>query len=645
MTVRKEAIMLSPTAVLQQYWGYDTFRPLQEDIVRSVLDGHDTLALLPTGGGKSVCFQVPAMAMEGLCIVVSPLIALMKDQVYQLRKRGIAAFAVYAGMPYKDIDRILDNCVYGGVKFLYLSPERLTTELLQARLPRMPVNLLAVDEAHCISQWGYDFRPPYLAIAEVRSFFPKTPVIALTATATPEVVQDIQQKLAFRDDARVFQKSFARDNLAYVVRHTEGKEHQLVNILNKVPGCAVVYVRNRRRTKEIAEELMRRGISASYYHAGLDMETRSARQEAWINDQIRVIVSTNAFGMGIDKPEVRLVVHLDLPDSLEAYFQEAGRGGRDGKKSFAVLLYNAGDAQRLEKAYQQSFPEMKDIRRVYQALGSYFQLATGAGEGESYDFDLAEFCQQYQLDSSLAFHSLKALEQAGWIVLTEAVFSPASLQITVDKDTLYDYQLRHPELDRILKMILRTYQGTFSFPVAIKEKQLAGFLKMPVGVLKNSLEALHRAGIIAYQPAKDKPQLIFVQERVELANLSIDQELYRFRQQRHLLRMKAAIAYVETAACRSRQLLQYFGESDAAACGQCDYCLSLKKKPLSASAFGRFAAVFDRRLLKGPCKLEELVADFDSDEQELALQALSFLLDEGYYVQKGNAISKKQQHS
>lgn len=635
--------MPSPRDILKQYWGYDAFRPMQEDIIQSVLDGTDTLALLPTGGGKSICFQVPAMVQEGMCVVVSPLIALMKDQVAQLQRRQISAIALYSGMAYQDIDRLLDNCVYGGVKFLYLSPERLKTDILQARLPRMPINLLAIDEAHCISQWGYDFRPPYLEIAEIRSFFPKIPVMALTATATPEVVIDIQEKLAFRPGARCFQQSFARSNLAYVVRPAEGKESQLIDILQKAPGSAVVYVRNRRRTKEIATELQRRGISAGYYHAGLDLDERSARQEAWINNQIRVIVSTNAFGMGIDKPDVRLVVHLDLPDSLEAYFQEAGRAGRDGKKSYAVLLYHSSDARRLEQSFEQSYPDMDEIRRVYRALGSHFQLATGAGEGEGFDFDISGFCQKYQLEAASTYHCLKALEQAGWLALTEAVYHPATVQIIVDKDTLYDYQLRHPELDRILKVILRTYQGAFTYPVSVKEKQLASFLKMPIAGLKKALETLHRAGIIQYQPVKDQPQLIFLKERVEAANLSIDQQLYRFRRQRHEERMKAAIAYAEVQACRSRQLLRYFGEKNAPDCGICDYCLDRKRQSLTQDVFVKYQAKIDALLAQGPQPLDTIVRSFLPAQEDTALQVLSYLLDEGKLVQQGDAIYKPSQ--
>ena len=411
----------SPNDILKQYWGFDSFRPLQEDIIQSVLDGKDTLALLPTGGGKSICFQVPALVKEGICIVISPLIALMKDQVYNLQKRGIAAVAIFSGMHYKDIDRILDNCIYGNTKLLYLSPERLTSDLVRERIKKMKVSLIAVDEAHCISQWGYDFRPPYLQIAEIREYLPKVPIMALTATATPEVVKDIQEKLEFKR-GEVFQQSFLRENLAYVVLEEEGKMEKLFKVLTGVRGSGLVYVRNRRKTKEIAMFLKKYRITADYYHAGLTNEERSQKQEAWINDKIRIIVATNAFGMGIDKPDVRVVVHMDLPDSLEAYFQEAGRAGRDGQKSYAVLLYNQGDKLDLERRFELSFPPLKEVRLTYQALGSYLQLAVGSGEGESYDFDLVEFSRVYGFSTVKTFNCLKVLERAGWIALSESIY-------------------------------------------------------------------------------------------------------------------------------------------------------------------------------------------------------------------------------
>lgn len=622
--------MKDPLKILQQYWGHSGFRPLQADIIAAILEGKDTLALLPTGGGKSICFQVPAIASEGLCLVVSPLIALMKDQVQQLKERGIKAEAIYAGLSHQDIDRIVDNAVYGHLQLLYLSPERLQTDILKERLPKMPLRMIAVDEAHCISQWGYDFRPAYLEIANIRELVPEVPIIALTATATPEVVTDIQEKLLFRKDRRVFQKSFVRDNLAYVVRQAEGKIAQLANILQKVEGSSVVYVRSRRRCKEIAVELVRRKIAASYYHAGLEMDERSARQEAWIDGRIRVMVATNAFGMGIDKADVRSVVHIDIPDSLEAYFQEAGRGGRDGKKAYAVLLYSRDDKDRLLRNYERSFPPMEEIRRVYRALGSYLQLATGAGIGRSYDFDLAQFAQTYQLEAVMVHHCLSVLEQNGWLAVSDAVYVPAYLQVIVNKDVLYDYQLKHRKLDRILKIILRTYQGAFNHPVKLKESQLAKFLKISTKELQKGLHNMHTAGIVRYRPAKDSPQITLLRDRVPAELLSIDLPAYRMRKERHLSRIKAAIRYAERDICRSQQLVRYFGEKNSPACGHCDVCLARKQAGLSVSEHQQLAHRLEEILIKESCSLEELISHFANVREEDVLTSLSYLVDEGF---------------
>lgn len=627
----------TPLEILKKYWGYEGFRPLQEDIIRSVLEGQDTLALMPTGGGKSICYQVPALCREGLCIVVSPLIALMKDQVENLQKRNIPAAAVYSGMHYRDIDRILDNCIYGNIKLLYLSPERLTTELARARIQKMNVNLLAVDEAHCVSQWGYDFRPPYLQIAEIRELLPDVPVLALTATATPEVVKDIQEKLAFRKE-NLLQKSFTRSNLSYSVLQEEDKLKKLLDILQRVGGTGIVYVRNRRRTKEIAGYLQRRGISADFYHAGLDAEARTQKQDAWMAGKVRVIVSTNAFGMGIDKPDVRVVVHMELPDSLEAYFQEAGRAGRDGKKSYAVLLYNDTDRINLERQFELSFPDLKEVRRIYRALGSFFQLAVGGGEGQSFDFDIVEFARNFQAGIVEAYNCLKILEQAGWIVLTEAVFVPSSLMIKVSKDALYDYQLRHPKMDRLLKAILRTYQGAFNHPINLRESQLGKFLKMPVGALRTALEKLAADGIVDYQPQKDTPQVIFIKERVDADNLLIDRNLYNFRKNRQYERIKKAIAYAETPVCRSQQLLAYFGETDAPKCGICDVCTGRTKAELSTDDFERYKEKIQLLLKEEPLALEEVVEAFAPSRQEQVLKALEYLLDEGVLEQQGKKL-------
>ena len=615
---------------MQQYWGHPGFRPLQAEIIAAILGGKDTLALLPTGGGKSICFQVPAIASEGLCVVVSPLIALMKDQVQQLKERGIKAEAIYSGLSHSDIDRIVDNAVYGHLQLLYLSPERLQTDILKERLPKMPLRMIAVDEAHCISQWGYDFRPAYLEIAAVRELVPDVPIIALTATATPEVVKDIQEKLLFRKDRQVFQKSFVRDNLAYVVRQAEGKIAQLANILQNVEGSSVVYVRSRRRCKEIAVELVRRKIAASYYHAGLEMEERSVRQEAWIDGRIRVMIATNAFGMGIDKADVRSVVHIDIPDSLEAYFQEAGRGGRDGEKAYAVLLYSRDDKDRLLRNYELSFPPLEEIRRVYRALGSYLQLATGAGIGRSYDFDLAQFAQTYQLDAVVVHHCLKVLEQNGWLMVSEAVYVPAYLQVIVNKDVLYDYQLKNRKLDRVLKIILRTYQGAFNHPVKLKEPQLAKFLKISANELRKNLLTMHTAGIVRYRPAKDSPQITLLRDRVAAEHLSIDLPAYRIRKERQLSRIKAAIRYAERDICRSQQLVRYFGEKNSQSCGHCDVCLARKQAGLSINEHQQLAQRIEELLVKESLSLEDLVARFANVREKDVLTSLSYLMDEGF---------------
>lgn len=631
------AMEKQPIDVLKQYWGFDAFRPMQEQIIQSALDQHDTLALLPTGGGKSICFQVPALCREGVCIVISPLIALMKDQVYNLQRRGIASVAIYSGMSSRDIDRTFDNCVFGGVKLLYVSPERLTTDMARERISRMQVNLLAIDEAHCVSQWGYDFRPPYLQIPLLRELLPDVPILALTATATPEVVADIQDKLGFRKP-NVFQQSFTRSNLAYVVRHEEGKEEKLVEILNKVGGSGVVYARNRKKTKDLAVMLQRKGISADFYHAGLDGELRSQKQDAWIAGKTRIMVSTNAFGMGIDKPDVRTVIHTDLPDSLEAYFQEAGRAGRDGKKSYAVLLYNDSDRRNLERNFELSYPPMEYIRQVYRALGSYYQLALGSGQGESFDFDITRFCEIFKLEPARTYSCLKILEQAGWLTLTEAVWSPSALLLTADKETIYDYMLRQPKLDIILKSILRSYQGAFQHHINIKEEQLARFLNIPTEEVIKALELMAKEDILDYQPRKDKPQIVFLLERVDPANLTIDMELYQFRKQRQEKRIRSAVAYATDDECRSKMLLAYFGETDSRPCGVCDVCLERKKQALSTALFEQIKNKMKEALTGKPDTLKNVLALFPPSQKEEVANTLEYLLDEGFMMEEEDLL-------
>ena len=629
----------SPKEILQSIWGYPDFRPLQEDIINDVLAGKDTLALMPTGGGKSLCYQVPAMCQEGVTIVVSPLIALMKDQVTRLKALKIPAAAIFSGMHYKDIDRTFDNAVYGHLKLLYLSPERLLTELAIERIKQMKVNLLAVDEAHCISQWGYDFRPAYLQIATLRTYLPSVPVLALTATATQKVVDDIQEKLNF-NPKHVLQKSFARSNLSYSVLTENNKLGKLLEIVKKVNGSGIIYVNSRRKTKEIAVFLHRRGIKAHYYHAGLESEVRTKRQEAWMNNEIRVIVSTNAFGMGIDKPDVRFVVHLDLPNNLEAYFQEAGRAGRDGEKAYAVLLYNASDKERLELQYRQSFPEEKEIRQVYRALGSYLQLAAGSGKGESYDFDISRFCKHFGLEPVKTFHCLKILETSEWLTLSEAIYWPSSLKIKVDKQQLYDFQLKHPQSDRLLKTILRTYQGAFQHPIFFKERQLAHFLKQEINLIKKQLSLLHKEQIIDYVPQKENPQITFNRERVSADQLMIDRVLYQQRKTLAQDRLQAALRYAEQPICRSVQLLGYFGEITAQKCGICDVCLGRTKASLDESTYHKLKQKVLLLLKREQLSTQEIVDSFSPKWEAQLLQTLTYMEDEGFIVSQAGKFTK-----
>lgn len=565
--------------ILKRYWGYHAFRPLQEDIIQSVLLKQDTLALLPTGGGKSVCFQVPALALEGICIVISPLIALMKDQVEQLKKRNIPAVALYSGLTRREIDIILDNCVFNHYKFLYVSPERIQTELFIERVKRMRVGLLAIDEAHCISQWGYDFRPPYLEIVKLRDILPQIPVIALTATATREVKADIIDKLAFRHQ-KVFQKSFARENLSYSAFQEEDKERKLLTILQNVPGSAVVYTRSRKRTQQLAEWLLKTGISADYYHAGLNNDQRSYKQDAWINNNIRVIVATNAFGMGIDKPDVRTVIHMDLPDSLEAYYQEAGRAGRDEKKAYAVALYNKSDLEDLTHRVEQAFPPVDFIRRVYQSLANYYQIATGSGYLASYDFELEDFCKTYKLQAGEAYHALKRLEDEGFIQLNEAFFSPSKVFFNVDKKQLYEFQVANASYDPLIKMLLRLYGGeVFTSFIIISELALARQLQGSRSDVEKMLTALHSLQILIYDKQKDKPQLTFTTVRFNTQDLPIQARHLEIRKQQELQKVGAVIEYItHQNRCRTLLLLAYFDELSEQECGVCDNCIEKKKQ-------------------------------------------------------------------
>lgn len=612
---------------------------MQEDIVRSVLDGRDTLALLPTGGGKSICYQVPALCRPGICLVVSPLIALMKDQVQQLQRRQVPAEAIFSGMSRRDIDRIFENACNGAYKVLYLSPERLQTDLAQARIARMNVNLLAVDEAHCISQWGYDFRPPYLKIAALRPLLPKVPILALTATATQAVVADMQVKLAFGQDAQIFRQSFRRDNLSYSVLYEDKKRDKLLDIFRRVPGTGLVYVRSRGETKEIAHFLATNRIPSDFYHAGLSPEERTARQDAWMSGKTRIMVCTNAFGMGIDKPDVRAVVHLAPPDALEAYFQEAGRAGRDGKKSYAALLYTPSDADNLRRNVQTAFPSLEQVRRTYQALGSYTQLAIGAGLGETFDFDLPHFCATYRLEHGETHACLRLLEQDGWISLQDSGYTPAKAQILADRPTLYDYQLRNRQADTLLKVLLRAYPGIQEQPSDISEALLGKYANMNANAVQKTLEAAQKEGVLLYEPRKDKPQLSFLRERVAAENLQFDLARFQFRKQRAEANIASIIAYAETRQCRSRQLLAYFDEPNSAPCGICDICTGRNQTDLPTETFDAYARKIFEVLRDGPLPLEEVLQAFAQKRQELVAQVLDYLLDEGQiYTNEGGSL-------
>jgi len=560
--------------ILKQYWGYDQFRPLQEDIARSVLEGNDTLALLPTGGGKSICFQVPGLAKEGICLVISPLIALMKDQVENLKKRGIKAEAIYSGLSNHEIDRILGNAIHDlAFKFLYVSPERLKTDSFRLNLQQMKISLIAVDEAHCISQWGYDFRPPYLEIAEIRKYFPKVPVLALTATATPEVVNDIQEKLHFHKK-NVFQKSFRRENLTYFVMHEENKMGRLLRLIEKNPGTGIIYVRNRRRTKEIAEYLQHFNISADFYHAGLDSITRDKKQLDWMNDKTKVIVSTNAFGMGIDKPDVRWVVHLDIPDTLEAYFQEAGRGGRDLKPSIAVMLYDNNDMKELKNNFQLSFPPVAVIKNIYKTLCEHYQIPIGEGENKIVQFDPDELCKKLKLKPIELINALSFLEKTGVLMLSEDVKKQSTLHFIADEETLQNFYHKNNDKQEFVKLLLRSYGGLFSNYVKINEEEIARRAEIEVIEVENLLLELSKKNILHYSKRSNKPHILFLQNRVSENYLYFKDDIYKKRKDVAQKRLDSVLHFVENAqTCRSQLLLAYFGETKSEPCNNCDVCL------------------------------------------------------------------------
>ena len=614
--------------ILKQYWGYDSFRSIQEEIITSIGNGYDTLGLMPTGGGKSITFQVPALAKEGLCLVITPLIALMKDQVRNLRERGIKALAVYAGMTKEEILVALENCIFGDYKFLYISPERLGTELFQTKLRHMKVSMITVDESHCISQWGYDFRPAYLKIADIRKMLPHVPVLALTATATPEVVKDIQQKLGFKEGGKVFQMSFERKNLAYIVRKTENKQEELLHILNKVPGSAIVYTRNRKRTCETAEILVNNGISATFYHAGLNNETKDQRQKSWLTGDSRVIVATNAFGMGIDKPDVRIVIHIDMPDSPEAYFQEAGRAGRDGAKSYAVLLYAKSDKTNLNKRITDTFPDKEYIYTIYEDINYHFQMAMGDGLGCTYAFNLDEFCHNFKHFPVQVDSALKILTRAGYLEYTDEQDNASRLIFTIHRDDLYKLQEYDKQTETLLNTILRSYTGLFTDYAYINEESLEIRSGLSRQQIYDTLVMLTQKRILHYIPRKKTPYIIYTRERQEKKRLHLSKEVYEDRKESYVTRINAMIEYASAEEnCRSRMLLRYFGEKNEHNCGLCDVCLQKHETGLKLGDFQRIKKEILEILSVHPCSIIELQNKLQTDHV-LIEQTLSFLLAE-----------------
>ena len=644
--------------VLQKYWGYDDFRGIQREIIESIGSGHDTLGLMPTGGGKSITFQVPALCSEGTCIVITPLIALMKDQVQHLRHRGIRAAAIYSGLSREEIITTLENCIFGGVTILYVSPERLSSELFRTKLRHMKVSFITVDEAHCISQWGYDFRPSYLQIADIRKDLPGIPVLALTATATPQVVQDIQDKLSNPLDPRhpeisspscpscpssfnVFKMSFERKNLAYVVRRTTDKRQELIHILESVKGCAIVYARSRRRTKEVAELLCESGISATFYHAGLDTSVKDQRQRDWQEDKVRVMVATNAFGMGIDKPDVRLVIHIDCPDSLEAYFQEAGRAGRDGQKAYAVLLYNDADHRKLDKRISDTFPEKDYVRKVYEHLAFFYQVGVGSGYHATFEFNIDKFCHAFRHFPIQVDSALKILNRAGYIEYTEEQDNQARLMFTISRNELYKLENCSPNEEKVITALLRNYGGLFVDYNFIDEGFIASQCGLQPQQLYMILKNLSAKHILHFIPQKKTPYVRYLQRRENTAHVQLPPVVYETRKEQFRERIQAMIAYATNDhICRSRQLLRYFGEEDSHDCRQCDVCLSHPHDQVSEPINTAEAHAILELLADGkPHHITEL-RDIQLPTEPLNV-ALEYLLREEYIFQEDGFLSKK----
>jgi len=614
-------------SILTRYWGYSRFRSLQEEIIHSIASGKDTLGLMPTGGGKSVTFQVYSLSQPGLCLVVTPLISLMKDQVENLQKKGIRALAIHSGMNMQEVKMAFDSAAWGDFKFLYLSPERITTERFRERLPQLNVNLIAVDEAHCISQWGYDFRPSYLRIRELRDLLPEVPVLALTATATPRVVKDIQQQLKFKEE-NVLRKSFFRENIGYLVRNREDKMSYLLQSVQKAKGTGIIYVRSRKQTREVSDFLCRNRISADYYHAGLTASSRTRKQENWKHGRTRIIVATNAFGMGIDKPDVRFVIHFGPPDSPEAYFQEAGRAGRDGKTAYAVLISGKSDQLALKKQIERAFPPIDTIKRTYEALCNYCRLAVGYGKDQILDFNIGEFAGHYSMPVTTVLNSLKILQREGYLELTEELDNPSRVHFIVGRDDLYRFQVANAGFDGFIKLLLRSYSGLFSNYVGIDEDLLAKRANISIEVVYRFLNHLDSNKIIHYIPRKKTPFIIFAKERLELDRLKISKENYADRKRDYQQRVEAMLYYTSgKLKCRSQILLEYFGEKDSVRCGKCDICLERNELNLSQLEFDNISRQL-QKLLQEPCLFEELIFKIDKNEDEI-IRVIRWLIDNG----------------
>lgn len=631
---------------LKQYFGFDRFRPMQEDIIDAVLDGHDVLALMPTGGGKSLCYQVPALLKDGLCLVISPLIALMNDQVQNLRNKNITAFSIHAGMNRRDVISVLEAASHSNCKFLFVSPERLETALFREYLPALDVNFIAVDEAHCISQWGYDFRPPYLRIIRLREELPGVPVIALTASATSLVQQDICERLTpdlspkEKEGFKIFRQSFERPSLSYSVFKAASRINKIISVLENVPGSAIVYCKTRKRTKEISELLNARGIVADFYNAGLGTDERARKQQQWISNGVRVMVCTNAFGMGIDKPDVRIVIHADVPDCLENYYQEAGRAGRDGKKAFAVLLYDEAELDTLKAMPNLRYPSIETIRTVYRSVVHYLQLPEGEQPGESYDFNLKDFIKKFGLDVQTTIYGLKALEQDGWLTFNEQVFAPATVRFTIYKDQLYEYERTHADYEPLIKTLLRTYEGIYDYPVAISESYLAYLLKYEVAIIKEQLRRLDFDRVIVYEPQKEEPQVMLTRPRIKTSLLEINIESHKERKAIFTERINKILAYInDEKNCRSKIIGSYFGDMAMNDCGICDNCLKKKKAALSQETFDRIANRL-KTLLQQPLPAYSVISSLPGDHKDHIWTVINFLVEEGIIVMQADGKIK-----